>query len=100
MEYSNKEKIEWTIIFVYEFGKKHGLNMKQSIGYLSRFKGTDFIDRHLWLRPHPVFQNNDRRNRRAVPQERRAAAMILCHGANAYFGKIDLGKSIQHLTRL
>lgn len=46
MEHSNKEKIEWTIIFVYEFGKKHGLNMKQSIGYLSRFKGIDFIDRH------------------------------------------------------
>lgn len=46
MEYSNKEKIEWTIIFVYEFGKKHGLNMKQSIGYQSRFKDIDFIDRH------------------------------------------------------
>lgn len=32
MEYSNKEKIEWTIILVCEFGKKHGLNMRQSPG--------------------------------------------------------------------
>lgn len=46
MEYSNNEKLEWTMIFIYEFGKKFGLNMKQSFGYLSRFKGIDFIDKH------------------------------------------------------
>lgn len=46
MEYSNDEKLEWTMIFIYEFGKKYGLDMKQSFGYLSRFKGIDFIDKH------------------------------------------------------
>ncbi len=46
MEYSNDEKLEWTMIFIYEFGKKYGLNMKQSFGYLSRYKGIDFIDKH------------------------------------------------------
>lgn len=45
-EYSNDEKLEWTMIFIYEFGKRYGLNMKQSFGYLSRFKGIDFIDKH------------------------------------------------------
>lgn len=46
MEYTNEEKLEWTMIFIYEFGKKYGLNMKQAFGYLSRFKGIDFIDEH------------------------------------------------------
>ena len=45
-EYSNDEKLEWTMIFIHEFGKKYGLNMKQRFGYLSRFKGIDFIDNH------------------------------------------------------
>ena len=34
------------IIFVWEFGRKYGLTMKQAFNYLSRFKGIDFIDRH------------------------------------------------------
>lgn len=34
------------MIFIHEFAKKNGLNMKQSFGYLSRFKGIDFIDNH------------------------------------------------------
>ena len=42
MEHNIKDKIEWTIIFVWEFG----LTMKQAFNYLSRFKGIDFIDRH------------------------------------------------------
>ncbi len=45
-KYSNEEKLEWTMIFIYEFGKKYGLYMKQSFGYLSRYKGIDFIDKH------------------------------------------------------
>ena len=44
--YSNADKIEWTLIFVYEFGKKYGLTIKQAFNYLSRFKGIDFINRH------------------------------------------------------
>ena len=44
--YSNSEKIEWTLIFVTEFGNKFGLTMKQAFNYLTRYKGIDFIDRH------------------------------------------------------
>ena len=41
-----KDKLEWTTIFILEFGRKYGLTMKQAFNYLSRFKGIDFIDRH------------------------------------------------------
>ena len=44
--YSNAEKIEWTLIFVSEFGRKYGLTTKQAFNYLTRYKGVDFIDRH------------------------------------------------------
>ena len=40
-----KDKVEWTVIFVLEFGRKYGLTMKQAFNYLSRFKGIEFIDR-------------------------------------------------------
>ena len=46
MEYNIKEKLEWTVIFILEFGRKNGLTMQQSFSYLSRYKGIDFIDRH------------------------------------------------------
>ena len=46
MEYNIKEKLEWTVIFILEFGRKYGLTMKQSFSYLIRYKGIDFIDRH------------------------------------------------------
>lgn len=46
MEYSKDEKLEWTMIFIYEFGRKYELTMKQAFGYLSRFKAIDFIDKH------------------------------------------------------
>ena len=46
MEYNIKEKLEWTVIFILEFGRKYGLTMKQSFSYLSRYKVIDFIDRH------------------------------------------------------
>ena len=46
MDYSIRDKMEWVIVFICEFGKKHGLTMKQAFNYLSRFKGIDFIDRH------------------------------------------------------
>lgn len=44
--YSNTEKIERTLIFVAEFGRKFGLTVKQAFNYLTRYKGIDFIDRH------------------------------------------------------
>ena len=46
MEYSTEEKLEWIIYFIYEFGKKYDLTMKQAFGYLQRFKAIDFIDKH------------------------------------------------------
>ena len=42
MEHNIKDKIEWTIIFVWEFGRKYGLTMKQAFNYLSRFKGIHY----------------------------------------------------------
>lgn len=46
MGYNMQDKLEWTIIFVREFGRKYGLTMKQAFNYLSRFKGIDFVDRN------------------------------------------------------
>ena len=46
MEYKMEDKLEWTVIFILEFGRKYGLTMRQAFNYLSRFKGIDFIDRH------------------------------------------------------
>ncbi len=46
MNYSIKDKIEWTTVFLYEFGKRHGLTLKQAFNYLFRYKGIDFVERH------------------------------------------------------
>lgn len=46
MDYDIKDKMEWTVIFILEFGRKYGLTMKQAFNYLSRFKAIDFIDRN------------------------------------------------------
>ena len=46
MNYDIKDKLEWTMIFILEFGRKYGLTMKQAFNYLSRFRGIDFINRH------------------------------------------------------
>lgn len=46
MDYNIKDKIEWTMVFVYEFGKRHGLTVKQAFNYLLRYKGIRFVDEH------------------------------------------------------
>lgn len=46
MGYSINDKLEWTIIFVLEFGKRFGLTVKQAFNYLNRYKGIDFVDQH------------------------------------------------------
>lgn len=46
MSYSKHEKLEWTLIFIYEFGRKFGLSLKQSFNYLSRYKGIEFVENH------------------------------------------------------
>lgn len=46
MEYDIKDKMEWTVIFITEFGKRYGLSFKQAFNYLKRYKGISFADRH------------------------------------------------------
>lgn len=46
MKYDSKDKAEWTVIFILEFGERHGLTLKQSFNYLQRYNGIDFVDRH------------------------------------------------------
>lgn len=46
MDYDIKDKIDWAVIFVREFGNRHGLNFKQAFNYLLRHKGINFIERH------------------------------------------------------
>lgn len=44
MDNELKDKLEWTVIFVYEFGRRHGLTTKQAFDYLHRHGGIDFVD--------------------------------------------------------
>lgn len=44
MGYDIKDKVEWTVIFVMEFGRRHGLDMTQAFNYLSRFGAIKFIE--------------------------------------------------------
>ena len=44
MAYNKYDKLEWTLIFVSEFGKRFGLSLKQAFNYLSRYQGIAFVD--------------------------------------------------------
>lgn len=46
MAYSMTDKMEWTLIFSAEFGRRFGLTLKQAFNYLSRFGGIKFVDEH------------------------------------------------------
>ena len=46
MAYNTYDKLEWTLIFVSEFGKRFGLSLKQAFNYLSRYQGIAFVDSH------------------------------------------------------
>lgn len=46
MAYSKYDKLEWTLIFVTEFGQHFGLTLKQAFNYLSRYQGIAFVDEH------------------------------------------------------
>lgn len=45
-DYSIQEKLDWTMILIYEFSQRHNLSLKQAFNYLSRYSGIDFVDRH------------------------------------------------------
>ena len=57
MAYSINDKLEWTLIFTAEFGRRFGLTVKQAFNYLSRFGGIDFVDRHYDYRHTQSFQS-------------------------------------------
>ena len=80
MEYSTEEKLEWIVYFIYEFGKKYDLTMKQAFGYLQRFKAIDFIDKHYGYAA-------------VLSQNGRGVMMRLYHGTTSDFNEIDLTKS-------
>lgn len=44
--YNIQDKVEWTLIFTFEFGRHFGLTLKQAFNYLSRYKGIEFVDHH------------------------------------------------------
>lgn len=44
MLYPINDKIEWTTIFVSEFGRRHHLTLRQAFNYLLRYQGIDFVD--------------------------------------------------------
>ncbi len=46
MDATIKDKTDWTLIFLWEFGKKYGLTMRQAFNYLKRYKGIAFIEKH------------------------------------------------------
>ena len=46
MAYNKYDKLEWTLIFVSEFGKRFGLSLRQAFNYLSRYQGIAFVDSH------------------------------------------------------
>ena len=39
METNIKDKLEWTVVFVLEFGRKYGLTMKQAFNFIDRHYG-------------------------------------------------------------
>lgn len=46
MAYNISDKLDWMLIFIFEFGRKHELTMKQAFNYLYRYQGMDFLDKH------------------------------------------------------
>lgn len=45
METKIKDKIEYIVICISEFAKKHKLTLLQSFNYLKRWRGIDFLDK-------------------------------------------------------
>ena len=46
MAYTISDKLDWIMIFIFEFGRRHGLTMKQAFNYLNRYQGMAFLDNH------------------------------------------------------
>lgn len=44
MDTESKNKVEYLVIFVSEFARKHSLTLRQAYNYLSRYKAVDFLD--------------------------------------------------------
>lgn len=46
MSQTNKERTDWTLIFLWEFGKKYSLDLRQAFNYMKRYKGIAFIEKN------------------------------------------------------
>jgi hypothetical protein len=44
--YNTADKLEWLMIFIYEFGQKYHLSRLQAFRYLKRYHAIAFIDQH------------------------------------------------------
>lgn len=40
-----KDKVEYTVAAISEFGRRHGLSAVESYRYLKRFRGLEMLDR-------------------------------------------------------
>ena len=45
MDEETRNKFAWTMAFILEFSKRHGLTLRQGFNYLKVWRGIDFIDR-------------------------------------------------------
>ncbi len=41
-----KDRTDWTLIFLWEFGQKYGLSLRQAFNYMKRYKGMAFIEKN------------------------------------------------------
>ncbi len=57
MDFTIRDKVEYIIIFVQEFARRHSLTMRQAYNYLRRFKGIDFLDNHYGVAHTQSFGN-------------------------------------------
>ena len=57
MEYDQKDKIEWTLVFASVFAQQYGLTLKQAFNYLSRYQGIEYIDKHYGYAHTQSFQS-------------------------------------------
>lgn len=41
-----KDRLDWMVIFLWEFGKRFGLSVRQSFNYLKRHHAITFLEKH------------------------------------------------------
>lgn len=46
MKENINDKIEWAVVFISEFGRRHDLTLRQSFNYLKRYNAMHFVENH------------------------------------------------------